>query len=325
MKHSLFSPILSPLQPLFDARLSPGALRLMLISLLAWGNVQANTLTAQEDSRSESPQERTESTEALESAIRKVLSDPHRAESRNRDQYRHPAATLAFFEVSPSMSVAEIWPGASGWYSEILAPYLKEHGHYFAAQFPHNTDVGFFTRARTEFTDKTSAQPDLYSKMQVITFDPSGATELATANSLDRVLTFRNVHNWYMHGEDSGVLAALNQFYSALKPGGLLGVVDHRLAKGRPLSDQKDSGYMSQDYVIEMAQKVGFELVASSEINANPLDTSMHPAGVWTLPPTLRQGDTNRDLYRAIGESDRMTLKFRKPLQAIAETTDSDS
>ncbi|MEO6699827.1 MAG: hypothetical protein ABIR53_08685, partial [Paraperlucidibaca sp.] len=145
-------------------------------------------------------------------------------------------------------------------------------------------------------------------------FNPPTYVDIAPVGSVDRVLTFRNIHNWYMQeGEDDRVLAAFSSFYKALKPGGILGVVEHRLPQTRPSSDQADSGYMHEDYVIDLAQQAGFKLVAKSDINANSADSTLHPKGVWTLPPTLRLGDQQRDHYLAIGESDRMTLKFIKP------------
>lgn len=282
----------------------PGSLRLLLISLLAWSGPWISAAHAAAPAYNQ---------QQLQQQLIDILGDPQRQQDARRDRYRHPAETLAFFEVGSTMSVAEIWPGGSGWYSEILAPLLRDHGHYYAAQFPRGSGIGFYDRARADFTSKIEQTPHRYGHPEITTFDLEGNSELAPANSLDRVLTFRNIHNWYMKEGDRSVQAAMQQFYTALKPGGLLGVVEHRLASGRPLSEQQTSGYMNQDYVIRMAQQAGFELVASSEINANPLDSSVHPAGVWTLPPTLRLGDDNRAYYESIGESDRMTLKFKKP------------
>lgn len=248
-----------------------------------------------------------------------LLSDAIQGEHRNaeqkaRDTYRHPLETLSFFEVTPAMTVVEIWPGAGGWYTEILAPYLRDKGKLYAAQFNPDSKVDYFRNALKKFSEKLTAHPEIYDRVAVSTFDPPKLLEIAPAGTVDRVLTFRNVHNWYMQGGgDEKIQAAFSAFYRALKPGGILGIVDHRLPAGRPLSDQEASGYISQAYVIKMAEKAGFKLVATSEINANPKDTANHPKGVWTLPPSLRVGDEDKVKYQAVGESDRMTLKFVKP------------
>lgn len=246
------------------------------------------------------------------SLVANALNDEQRAaKNSERDKFRHPAQTLAFFGLKPNMSVVEISPGG-GWYSEILAPALKDNGKFYAAHFPKDA-TGFYQRSRSEFEQKVTQDPR-FSKVIVTEFAPVTHTELAPANSADMVLTFRNVHNWYMGKNKDGALSAFKSFYTALKPGGTLGVVEHRLPEARADDDQKSSGYMKQSYVIEIAKQAGFELVASSEINANPKDTADHPKGVWTLPPSLRLGEQDADKYKAIGESDRMTLKFKKPL-----------
>ena len=300
-----------PLQSGSDFRrlTSPGSIKLLLISLLAWGSPWSiGAEQAATPPLFNQPQQQQQ--------LQAILASPHRqTAAAARDVWRHPAETLAFFEVGADMQVAEIWPGGGGWYSDILAPLLRDHGRYYAAQFPMGSGIGFYDRARSDFTRKIEAEPHLYGHPEITSFAPDGNQPLAPDNSLDRILTFRNLHNWYMKAGDTAITSAFGQFFTALKPGGLLGIVEHRLAAGRPLSEQQDSGYMSQDYVIRMAEQVGFELVASSEINANPRDTSIHPGGVWSLPPTLRLGEENRAYYEAIGESDRMTLKFRKPLQ----------
>lgn len=247
-------------------------------------------------------------------ALQPYVQADYRATSRQRDPYRHPAETLGFFDVQPDMTVVEIWPGPRGWYTEILAPYLHKEGKLYAAHFNADAKVAFFRQARQRFTDWMSQHPERYGKVTTTAFNPPAYTDIAPAGTVDRVLTFRNVHNWYMRGGgDERVLAAFQSFFKALKPGGVLGVVDHRLPENRPQSDQEGSGYMHQSYVIRMAQKAGFVLEASSEINANAKDTTRHPRGVWTLPPSLRLGDEQRQHYLDIGESDRMTLKFRKP------------
>lgn len=251
---------------------------------------------------------------AEQTSLDAILSGEHRpAEHRARDVYRHPAETLAFFELEPDMTVVEIWPGG-GWYTEILAPYLREEGKLYAAHFSPESSRDYFRQSREKFMEKLEAEPALYDRVEVTRFDPPTETDIAPAASVDRVLTFRNVHNWYMRGGgEERLSAAFDSFFRALKPGGILGVVDHRLPQNRPLSDQEESGYMRQDYVIEQAEAAGFELVAESPVNNNPKDTADHPAGVWTLPPSLRLGEENREHYEGIGESDRMTLKFVKP------------
>ncbi len=231
-----------------------------------------------------------------------------------RDRSRHPIETLLFFGIRPDMTVVEIWPGASGWYTEILAPLLRSDGMLYAAHFNADSPSEFYRESRATFQTKLAEKPQLYDHVMVTTFNPPEHMNIAPPRSADMVLTFRNAHNWYMRGGgDERVVAAFLAMYRALKPGGVLGVVDHRLPENRPLSDQEDSGYMREDYVIAMAQRAGFVLAAKSEINANPRDTADHPNGVWTLPPTLRLGEVDRDKYQAIGESDRMTLKFVKP------------
>lgn len=249
-----------------------------------------------------------------DTSLEDVLSASHRVESSSRDQYRHPLQTLKFFDVQPNMTVVEIWPGKKGWYTDILAPYLLDDGRYIAAQFDAESTSAFFRDARAEFVDHVSRYPEIYGQVSVTTFNPPTKLDIAPANSVDRVLTFRNVHNWYMRGGgDEKVMAAFEAFYIALKPGGILGVVDHRLPEASAIEEQDNSGYIKESYVVAMAVKAGFTLLASSSINENIKDTASHPKGVWTLPPSLRLGDEDRELYSAIGESDRMTLKFIKP------------
>lgn len=248
-----------------------------------------------------------------ESALASAVQSSERAEKNSaRDEYRHPIETLEFFGFKPSMTVVEIAPGG-GWYSEILAPAVKGHGVYYAAHFPADSEVGYYQRSLAGFKQKMS-EDARFSDVKLTEFAPVSHLDIAPANSADLVLTFRNVHNWYMRQDEAGTVAAFKSFYKALKPGGTLGVVEHRLPESRSDEDQKSSGYMKQSVVIDIAKKAGFELVASSDINANPLDTADHPKGVWTLPPSLRLGEQDAAKYKAIGESDRMTLKFKKPL-----------
>jgi len=243
-------------------------------------------------------------------ALHQVINGDHRSEQhKSRDQYRHPLETLAFFEVEPNMTVVEIWPGAKGWYTEILAPLLKDQGTFYAAQFSADTGIPYYTKSLKKFNDKISAQADLYGHTIVSTLNPPKSLAIAPKNSVDRVLTFRNVHNWMKSAQANNVFKAI---FDALKPGGILGVVEHRAIAGSEQDPKALSGYVTEAHVIALAEKAGFKFIAKSEINANPKDTSIHPKGVWTLPPSLRLKEQDRKKYLAIGESDRMTLKFIK-------------
>lgn len=241
-----------------------------------------------------------------------MLDNPARsAANKTRDNYRNPAQTLEFFGVQPNMTVVEIWPGG-GWYSEILAPYLKDNGSFYAAHFPSSETRQGYINSRQRFADRI-ATDSAFSNVQLTEFAPLEQSSIAPAGSADVVLTFRNVHNWYMGGSDEALAGAFATFYTALKPGGVLGVVDHRLPEDRADEAMATSGYVKESLVIRFAEAAGFELVDYSDINANPNDTADHPRGVWTLPPSLRLGDEDREKYLAIGESDRFTLKFVKP------------
>ena len=230
-----------------------------------------------------------------------------------RDRYRHPAQTLAFFGITDDMHVIEIWP-SGGWYTELLAPYLRERGQYVAvlndpaaATTDKNRDS--WTETHAKLAAKAAARSDVYGAPRFHLIDPK-APDLGPPGSADAVLTFRNVHNWVMSGTEADMFEA---FFEVLEPGGVLGVVDHRARDGAPVEEMKTSGYLPEEAVIAMAVRAGFVLEARSEINANPLDTADYEKGVWTLPPRLTLGDVDRDKYLAIGESDRMTLRFRKP------------
>ncbi|MDP2714665.1 class I SAM-dependent methyltransferase [Rheinheimera sp.] len=229
-----------------------------------------------------------------------------------RDKYRNPVATLQFFEVTPASTVVEISPGA-GWYTEILAPLLAAHGTYYAAHFPADSSSDYAKRNRAAFVEKLAANP-VYNRVQLTEFAPGNSGAIAPAGSADVVLTFRNLHNWYGNGGDAGMLAIFKDFYTALKPGGVLGVVEHRLPADKMSGDWQKSGYFPQALAVKLAEQAGFVFEAQSEINANPKDSADHPGGVWTLPPVLRLKEQDKDKYLAIGESDRMTLKFRKPV-----------
>lgn len=237
-----------------------------------------------------------------------VLQGPWRtSENSARDGYRHPQQTLQFFGLAANQTVIEITPGG-GWYSEILAPLLKPQGRYIAAlQAPSSGD--YYQKAAASLKAKFNADPIHYGKAQFIEFDPQ-APSFGKPGSADRVLTFRNVHNWVMADDAPAMFAA---FFKVLKPGGVLGVVDHRARDDADLEAIKQSGYLPTAFVVKLATDAGFELAAQSEINANSRDTKDYPAGVWTLPPALKLGDQDRSRYLAIGESDRMTLRFVKP------------
>lgn len=256
-------------------------------------------------------------TNNCESADRldRILTADHRSdENKARDRYRHPAETLHWFELKPTMSVVEIWPGA-GWYSEILAPYLKDCGQYYAAGFDPESAVPFYRSNAQKLAKKFQAAPAIYGQARITVLQPPEKTDIAPPNSVDRVLTFRNVHNWMKAGKAEQVF---NAMYRALKPGGILGVVEHRAQANTIQDEQALSGYVSEAYVMQLATQAGFLLKGRSEINANPADSKNHPKGVWTLPPSLRLEDKDRDKYLAIGESDRMTLKFIKPPGALS-------
>ncbi len=229
---------------------------------------------------------------------------------KDRDQYRHPQQTLEFFEVKNNMTVVEIWPG-EGWYTEILAPYLKDKGKLYAAHFSSDAKSPFLKKSLQKFISKLHSHPKIYGKVELTTLQPPNALQIAPDGTADRVLTFRNVHNWMKADQAATVF---NAMFKALKSGGILGVVEHRNTAGlKPQDPHAASGYVSEDYVIELARNAGFEFLGKSEINANPKDTKDYPDGVWTLPPTLKLKDKDKDKYLNIGESDRMTLKFIKP------------
>lgn len=220
-----------------------------------------------------------------------------------RDRYRHPAETLAFFGVKPTDTVVEIWPGG-GWYTEILAPLTARTGAYYAAgPWPKGLDGVRALQVKNS---------PLYGAIRFAAVPPAPGAPVVPASSADVVLTFRNVHNWRFGGQDQAK-AMFAEMFRMLKPGGTLGVVEHRLPEGRDASAEEQSGYMKTSSVIGFATAAGFRLVDQSEVNANPKDTADWPEGVWTLPPTYRLKDVDRAKYAAIGESDRMTLKFVKP------------
>jgi predicted methyltransferase len=234
--------------------------------------------------------------------LQSVLAMPHRSEAnRQRDKYRHPVETLGFFGLREDMNVVELWPGG-GWYTEVLAPFLKEKGHLAVT----NTAKG------TKYADMLKANPDVYGKVEQRIIAPPKEMNFGPDGSADLVVTFRNIHGWRADDKpyDDKVYAAV---YKVLKSGGTFGVEEHRAKPGADPAELKDTGYVSEDWVIKRVQEAGFRFAGKSEVNANPKDTKDYAKGVWTLPPTLRNGDVDKDKYMAIGESDRMTLKFVKP------------
>jgi predicted methyltransferase len=243
-------------------------------------------------------------------ALNAVIAGAHRPEAdRARDQHRHPLETLTWFGIKNNMTVVEVWPGG-GWYTDILAPLLKEHGAYYAAGFDPDASVDYMRNGAQKYKDKLAANSELFGKVKVTALSAPTKTEIAPEGSADMVLTFRNVHNWMANDQAETVFKAM---FKALKPGGVLGVVEHRANANVPQDPKAASGYVREDHVIKLAQDAGFQLVSKSEINANPKDTKDYPQGVWTLPPVLRLKEVDKEKYIAIGESDRMTLKFMKP------------
>jgi predicted methyltransferase len=259
----------------------------------------------------------------IEARIERAMLGDHRSdENLERNRYRHPLGTLEFLGIEDGMTVLEIWPGA-GWYTEILAPVMRFHGQFIVAGY--DVDVpeqpAYRYRLQQALLDKFAARPDLYDQVAVVPFSPPESASLGTADSIDLLLTFRNTHGWINDGLAPLVFA---EFARVLKPGGILGVVQHRAAKGGDPAETAKQGYVSEQAMIELARSAGLYLEARSEVNANPADTKDYADGVWTLPPTLvlcreiENADEKADCeasYRIIGESDRMTLRFRKPLQ----------
>lgn len=241
--------------------------------------------------------------------LKSVVNGDHRsAGNKARDKYRHPVETLAFFGIRRNMTVVELWP-FGGWYTEIIAPYVKGTGTYYAAAMDPASDKREDKKYNAELKTLLEAHPDLYSEVKWSVLAP-GKYALAPDGSADLVVTFRNIHNWTWDGIDKDVFAAA---FRALKPGGILGVVEHR--SNDPKFEPKKSGqaYVGEDYAIGLIESAGFKLVGRSNINSNPKDTKDYPQGVWSLPPSYAEGDKDRAKYAAIGESDRFTLKFVKP------------
>ncbi|MCW9015728.1 MAG: methyltransferase, partial [Kangiellaceae bacterium] len=234
----------------------------------------------------------------------------HRTESyAKRDQHRNPIETLSFFGLKDNMTVVELSPGG-GWYTEILAPYLKDKGQYIAAGFDPKSEVEYYRKNAKKFSDKLKASPKHYSKTKVTILQPPQQLAIAKEASADMVLAFRNAHHWHRKSQATDVYAAV---FKALKPGGVFGIVQHRAGNKHPDDQSGNKGYLRESDVVKKIEAAGFKLVEKSEVNANPKDTKDYENGVWTLPPAFRLKDKDREKYAAIGESDRMTLKFVKP------------
>jgi predicted methyltransferase len=248
--------------------------------------------------------------------LAEVLASPYRsAENKARDAFRHPLQTLQFFGLQPQHAVLEVWP-ARGWYTEILAPYLKAQGQLSIANFRMNDGTLedekkiFWARLAKKLQQDIEKYPDHFGKVQMMQFDPPALMQAGQVNQYDLVLSFRNSHIW---NEAGYLLDVYRAMFDVLKPGGTLGLVEHRSSRLSEISSKAGEGYLDEYYVIAVAQQAGFVLVERSEINANPKDSKDYPKGVYTLPPTLAMGSQDKEKYLAIGESDRMTLKFIKP------------
>jgi predicted methyltransferase len=268
--------------------------------------------SSQSAANPEQPVDKVSQVVTVEDTMAAILAGDHRsASNKARDQYRHPAETLAFFGLRPDSTVMEIWPG-EGWYTEIIAPYVRGQGRFIAAGFDPESEIEFVRKGAAKFKAKLDANPELYDHVEMAVLMPPDKLELAPPDSIDLILTFRNIHNWMPRGSQDAVIAAM---YRALKPGGVVGVEEHRGKASEPQDPEAKTGYVNQEYAISLFEKAGFVLDGTSEINANPADMKNYPEGVWTLPPTLRLGEENRDAYLAIGESDRFTLRFIKPVK----------
>jgi len=249
---------------------------------------------------------------SVNAKVERAMFGEHRSEEyRARNQYRHPVGTLEFFGLRDNMNVLEIWPGG-GWYTEVLAPVLHETGQFTIATWDPAVEgqPDYRYELPRMQAETFEAYPDVYGEVNLVYFSPPQSASLGAQNSYDMVLTFRNVHGWVNNGQAADIFS---EFARVLKPGGILGVVQHRAATDSDPAETARMGYVSEEAVIALAEAAGLVFEASSEVNANPHDTKDYPDGVWTLPPSFRLEDQDRERYAAIGESDRMTLKFRKP------------
>lgn len=244
-----------------------------------------------------------------EKTLAGVIAGDHRSDkNKARDKYRHPEETLEFFGLTADMSVVEIWPGGGGWYQEILAPYLHDRGVYYSAGYDlSSTKEGYIAKSNAQLAARLAGDAALYGKVIITELVPPEKVAISPVGSVDMVLSFRNFHNWQTDGTERDILRAV---YAALKPGGIFGITDHRSEDPK----EKD-GYIKPSYLLEVAKEAGFILVAKSEVNANRKDSHHHVKGVWTLPPRLAGDKADHDKMKAIGESDRLTYKFMKPVR----------
>lgn len=270
-----------------------GLLKALTITFLLLASIMPTSVLANESKKS---------TLVDGTTLPTILTSIHRsAVNRERDKYRHPAQTLDFFGLRSNMTVVELWPG-SGWYTEILAPFLAAKGQLIVTNFASSN-----SKPALAFQALLASHRPVFGKVKVATIDPPNELTLAPDNSVDMILTFRNIHNWVKAGYAEQVYTVA---YKALKPGGILGVEEHRAKPGISLQESIKTGYMSEDGVIAAVEKAGFKFIGKSEINSNPKDTKDYPGGVWTLPPTLSQGQKDRQRFLAIGESEPIGRRF---------------
>ena len=251
---------------------------------------------------------------ATASALDAALVGAHRSDrNKARDRYRHPKETLTFFGLRRDMTVVEIWPGG-GWYTEVLAPVLKGKGKLYAAQYGSNTTFDYQREENAALKEKAKKNPEVFGEVQFTALGVPNELAIAPPGTADLVVTFRNVHNWLEPRYKQDPAKVFGAFFTALKPGGILGITDHRWPDPKTADPDAENGYVTEERVMALAKAAGFEFVGRSDINRNPKDTHDHKNGVWTLPPDLSvpQGE-DRQKYVDIGESDRLTLKFRKP------------
>lgn len=251
--------------------------------------------------------------------LTELAENPQRGAAHlQRNPYRNPVDTLMFFGIEPQMKVLELWP-VRGWYTEIIAPFLRDKGQLTVAHLKQQADRNshekhrFWARLSYRLDQRITQHPEWFGEVKRVTLDPPAFSPAFASEQFDMVLSFRNVHIW---AEQGHLLATMENIFQTLKPGGVFGMVEHRAARLTDLTSYAVEGYTDEAYLIAVAERVGFELIASSEINANPKDSKNYLKGVYTLPPTLALGLQDRQHYLNIGESDRMTLKFTKPISS---------